>query len=265
MPDWLNPIFVLRTRRWFTLLWRYRWFLSGGYLSFYCFWLFFFEHDIWNSEWANALEIVIVVGYILVAVFSFGLGVMPISQLPKRYIDGDLIHYTALSDKQVLFGYIYVGAFYSGVVCLCGTLVHLLLLPALGLSGLISLGYFFSLFLISQMLSLFSASFFAGVRKQYEFILMGLAMYITCFILFGTMISPFISSLLHRFAFWTLTYWLTVVLCVPVVSICAYQLILWNLERKTFLLWKMFRTVFVYTILAVGLYLTWFLWTVTVW
>jgi len=248
MPDWLNPIFILRTQLWFTLMWQFRWFLLVGYLALLCCsWTFILTRDIWDTD----LEIYINVEFFLVAALCFGLGVLPISALPKRYMDEDLIHYTALSDKQVLFGYIYVGMFYSGLACLGGTLVHLLIFPRLGINGLIPLGYFLSFFLISQMLNLFSASFFAGVRKQYEFILMGFMMYIICFILFGSALFPLLTS--PRFI--AFLYWKTFALYVPTVSACAYGLLLLNLNRKVFLPWKMFRTVFAYAILAVILFI----------
>jgi len=265
VPDWLNPIFVLRTQLWFSLLWHYRLLLSIVYLSLLCcFWAFFFTHGISEVDLAIFWKSAVFVEYFFVAILSCGLGVMPISQLPRRYVDDDLIHYTALSDKQVLFGYIYIGMFYSGVVCLCGMLFHLLLLPGLGIKGLIPLGYFFSFFLIAQMLNLFSASFFAGVRKQYEFLCMGFMMYVIIFILGGSFIQfgNFIIFYFNVPPASPFSYWQSVFLYVPAVSACAYGLILWNLKRKVFLPWKMFRTVCVYIILAGGLYLIHFLWRV---
>jgi hypothetical protein len=137
-------------------------------------------------------------------------------------------------------------------------LIHILLLPGWGINGLIPLAYFFSFFLISQMLNLLSASFFAGVRKQYEFICMGFSMYITVGILcislfYNTYYDPlgFADTLLGNH----FLYWQCFALYVSAISFCAYGLILWNLKPKVPLLWKMFRTVFAYTILAGGLYL----------
>ncbi|MCL2304561.1 MAG: hypothetical protein FWC43_04390 [Planctomycetaceae bacterium] len=239
MPDWLNPIFVLKTQRWFVLL---RKFGPLGLLlyllAFYCSWGFFSTHDVYDFDF----EGLIIVEYFVVGFLCFASCSSSVGYLPKRYIDEDLIHYTSLSDRQVLFGYFYVGCFYSGLACLCGTAIHLLFLPGLGIQGLIPLLHFFSLFLIAQTLNLLQASFFAGVRKQHEFILMGLAMYVTL-IIFG-------HSIFTSIACFDEIYWKYVPLYVPSVSLCAYGLILWNLKRKVFLPWKMFRTGLAYTILA---------------
>jgi len=239
MPDWLNPIFVLKTRRWFVSLRRYGPFLLGLYiLLFYCSWNFYSTHDTSNIE--KELEGVIIFEYFLVGFLCFASCISSVAYLPKRYIDEDLIHFTPLSDKQVLFGYFYIGMFYSGLACLCGAAIHLLLLPGLGIKGLIALAWFFSFFLIAQTLNLLQASFFAGVRKQHEFILMGLSMYVTLLILFWPM-TPVI-------------HWKSIILYVPSISACAYGLILWNLQRNVFLPWKMFRTGLAYTVLSAILY-----------
>ena len=258
MPDWLNPIFVLKTRHYFVFLRKYGPLLLGVYLlAFYFSRQFFAIHANNFSETLKDWEAFVYFEYGCVASFSFVFAVLQMDLLPKRYIDEDLIHYTALTDKQVLFGYIYVGTFYSSLICVCGSLVHLLILPGLESGGWISFAYFFSFFLISQMLCLFCASFFAGVRKRSEFIGMGFVMYVTFFMLFSYILfcdGPI--SVLESFVENPRDYWNCIILYVPAVAGCAYCLIHWNLRRKTPLLAKMTRTFFVYTILAGGLYLT---------
>ena len=241
MPDWLNPIFVLKTQLWFVLLRKYGPLLLVLYLlAFCCSCSFFPAHNVYDFEGLVIFE------YLVVGFLCFASCTSSVGYLPKRYIEEDLIHYTTLSDKQVLFGYFYIGIFYSALATLCGMAIHLFLLPGLGIQGLVSLTHFFSFFLIAQTLNLFQASFFAGVRKQHEFILMGLAMYVTFFIIVGSMVYSHNSR--------GGTYWKSIVLYVPSVSACAYGLILWNLKRKTLLPWKMFRTGLAYAILSAILY-----------
>ena len=258
MSDWLNPIFVLKTRHYYVFLRQNAIALLGLYLFVFYLSRQFFSLNAYDpSEMHKSCEAFVFLEYVFVGFFCAVSAVLQMDLLPKRYIDEDLIHYTALTDKQVLFGYIYVGTFYSGLICVCGTLVHLLVLPGLESGGWISFAYFFSFFLISQMLCLFCASFFAGVRKRSEFIAMGFVMYITFFLLFSYLLfwdRPI--SVLRSFAENPRDYWNCIMLYVPAVAGCAYCLIHWNLQRRTPLPFKMARTFFVYAILAGGLYLT---------
>ena len=249
--DWLNPIFVLKTRRWFVSLRKYGPFLLGFYLLMLCCsWRFFSIHETYEIRYN--LESFAIVEYFIVGFFCFASCTSSVAYLPKRYIDEDLIHFTPLSDKQVLFGYFYIGVFYSGLACLCGAAIHLLLLPGLGIKGLIPLTYFFSFFLIVQMLNLFQASFFAGVRKQHEFILMGLSMYVTLVMLVVGFASHWynLDHLIESLSGDIFLYWKCIALYVPAISACAYGMILWNLKRNVFLPWKMFRTGLAYGILS---------------
>ena len=259
MPDWLNPIFVLKTRHYFVFLRKNCPLLLGVYLLAFYFSRQFFALNAYDSlEMHKSCEAFVYVEYGCVAFFCFVFAVIQMDLLPKRYIDEDLIHYTALTDKQVLFGYIYVGTFYSGLICICGSFVHLLILPGLEKDGWIPFAYFFSFFLISQMLCLFCASFFAGVRKRSEFIGMGFTMYVTFLVLFGSYLLHWNGpiSILESFVENPRDYWNCIILYVPAVAGCAYGLIHWNLQRRTPLLLKMVRTFTVYAILAGGLYLT---------
>ncbi len=266
MSDWFNPIFVLRTQRLFASLRKYKTFLFVGYLFvLVCSWRFIQIHRLPSYEMVGPLTGFVIVEFMLVGFFSCILSVVQMDLLPKRYIDEDLIHFTALTDRQVLFGYVYVGMFYSALICLGGVLVHLLILPGLGWRGWFYLLYFFSIFLISQMLNLFCASFFAGVRKRSEFIGMGMAMYLTFFLLFGSFLSLFLSP---DHVFETITenpvaYWTSVLTFAPLISFFAYVLIRLNLRRTLPLPLKMLRTIFFYSLLAAAIYTVSFL--VAIW
>ena len=254
MPDWLNPIFVLKTRHYFVFLRKYGPVLLGVYLlAFYFSRQYFAIHANDSSGSYESWDTFIYLEYACVGLLGAMSAVIQMDLLPKRYMDQDLIHYTALTDKQVLFGYIYVGTLYSGLICVCGSLVHLVILPGLGKNGWISFAYFFSFFLISQMLCLFCASFFAGVRKRSEFIGMGFTMYVTVFMLFGCLLLHLESS--GSFGKTRRDIWEYFILHIPAVAGCAYGLIHWNIQRKIPLPIKIARTFIVYAILAGGLYL----------
>ncbi len=260
MSDRLNPIFVLRTQRLCASLRRYGTLLIVAYLFvLLCSWRYIQIHQVHPQETTGPLTGFMIVVFMLVGFFSCILSVIQMDLLPKRYIDEDLIHFTALTDRQVLFGYVYVGMFYSGLVCFCGVLVHILILPGLGWSGLFHLLYFISFFLISQMLNLFCASFFAGVRKRSEFIGMGMSMYLTFFILFGSLLSPFFSpdDFFEAMVENPVAYWTSVLTYVSLVSALAYVLILLNLRRTLPLPLKMLRAIFLYSLLAASIYIVW--------
>lgn len=261
MPDHLNPIFVLRTGWLFRPLRKYAVFFVLAYVLYFIAATVILSSLQGSSQ--NFEDIVygsVFVIMFFVALFGCSLSASQIDALPKKYIEGDLIHYTPLTEWQIFLGYVYTSAFYSFVFFLCGTLVYFPIAFYMPTSPLVPVGHFFSIFLISQMFSLLAASFFVRVRTLFEFILMGASMYIVLPLFFGILVYDlFLNDTVDLFGYFyekPFQYWAGVLFYTVPISLLA--LFLARSPKKP-LIQRWFNCVFSYMLLAIVLFLIRFL------
>ena len=171
---------------------RRTWRSCGVWIALVALVLFFIDITVVYNAWFGGVgngrdqyNVVVPSVFLILLLLSIGLAVFPGSEMPRRYIDEDLINYTGLSALEVLFGYVQAGMVMSGIVCVFG---YVFLLPFCFFSFWEIFQTFLVVLLVfvfSQAMNLFSISFFSGVRKRYQFVFMGFTLYI--FFLVGLM------------------------------------------------------------------------------
>lgn len=195
--DYFNPIFVLHCQKTLRFLRKYGVVLLGVYsiLAF----------SAWMNYESPSLAYSIVRNIFLIfAVFvGFFASLGPASKMAERTIEQDLILFTALTDQQVVNGYLLIGVFGNLLLCV-GTFMILSLFsigsPELLFQDLLS---FTCVFLATQSIAIFLFPFFTIVQKSYQLVCVQLLVFpiIFCFFSSSVLIFSFISTTYYGWTF----------------------------------------------------------------
>lgn len=258
MPDFLNPIFVLKTHWMFAYARKYAVRFVVAYLLYFIAATAFLSSlaEARPDELAEAVQGFAFFVFVVVAILGCSYAAAQMDALPKRYIENDLIHFTAMSEWSILLGYVYTGAFYAFVTCVCGTLVYLPCVIYLGTAWAFPIGHFFTILLISQMFTHLAAAFFAGVRTQYEFIFMGSSMYVVLPCLLWMPIYNFMSlSPMFDFYFYLFEkptlYWGWAIFYTVPIALLGIHLARKNISPRTSIFRRWIRCLAGFIVLAI--------------
>ena len=250
MSDYLSPITVMYLRR---MRRGYGYAIIGVAMVVILIEILIIPDD-WSDFWYTIerfYDNFMPVALLTLLMFSLGFAVFPGSEMPRRYVDEDLIHYTGLSALEVLFGYAQAGMVLSLIVCVIG---YVFLLPFCIFSFWTVFQTFLGVvlvFMFSQAINLFSMSFFSGVRKQYQFLVMGFTLYIYFAVGLVMSIVVLVADTYNypsnAETFWYL-YGIATFLCVSLGCVSGF-LVYVNASPRIPLPFRWLRVVIVYAVL----------------
>ena len=156
------------------------------------------------------------------------------SRMSQLYVEGDVIHYTAMTDKEVLWGYFQVAFFRSGVLYGIGLLMFFWTIPFQSFGEVLEILVKIPLlYALCCTIGLISASFHAGVRKHHERTILPIAQIFLFLVFFifgagGTALDFFTgfgpTSTFMRWVFSAYT--------IILIAVTAYYLTMSNVKRK---------------------------------
>ena len=251
MPDNLNPIFVLNTRLLYETF-RYWWKeMIFAYILLSVFVL-------WFASPVGFPRFLLIPFYFCLLAGGIGCFTTSFARMSQLYVDDDLIHYTAMSDKEVLWGYFQVAFFRSGVLYGIGLLMFAWTTPfqSIGetLNALLNILF---LYAVSCTFGLISASFHAGVRKHNERTILPILQIFLFFVFF--ILGPYGVTFLHIASLvpnsdvikWLISAYTTI----PLMAVSAYHLTMSNVTRKQGFILRMTLNLYAYFFIFIGLWL----------
>ena len=264
MPDNLNPIFVLHTRLTYNIF-RHWWKeMIAAYLLLSMLVLCFFSPTGFPHFLIIPLFLCLLVGGVRCFTGAF-------SRMSQLYVDGDLIHYTAMTDKEVLWGYFQVAFFRSGVLYGIGLLMFFWTIPFQDIGDTLeTLAKIPLLYVFCFTIGLVSASFHAGVRKHHERTILPIAQafLFLVFFIFGPSGAAFqfLTELGSTSAFMR---WVFSAYTIVLIAVTAYYLTMSNVKRKINFGSRMALTLgaylFIFFVLWLISFITFYWWSIPWW
>lgn len=229
-----NPIFYLNTRWFWKAAASWKGVLAGILILLFT----IFLHD--TARTMQDPEDICIILHIICAVLYLAGTENAMRPMIGRYIEENLMHYTGLSAKKTLQGYLYTGLFYSSLIFALQVYV-LSVFFATELSSLATqLGYAFRMFALSICFLLFSASLQSGIRKDFHKHTLAVVL-VFLFVLIMIYGRPsFLVLFFPRIGIlWLYAGYF-------VFGLCAYFMALANAESRDTFLHKMLWTIFMY-------------------
>lgn len=180
LPDRWNPIFVLRTRRFFGRIVKFRLLLLAATLLTLGFGVVL-SWRAWESEaYEHYREMAEFIAYFLTTAFALRGAVLPGIQYLREVSEEDLSRFSGMEPKAIVRGYTSIGAFFPALSCLLGTL-FLITLNLFDPHSLLSVGIrVIVIFMFSQVVKTVLFAFFTLVRNEKESMIVSLLL---CFLI----------------------------------------------------------------------------------